>query len=425
MKLRYNYRIYPTDEQRKALAQTFGCVRVVYNWGLNLRSTGYKNGERITYAKSSEKLTEYKKQEDRKWLNDVSCVPLQQALRNLQTAFVNFFEKRADYPTFKKKGGAQSAEYTKSAFSFDPATRTLTLAKIGKMKVKWSSKLPSDPTTITIKKNPTGQYFASFVVEVPDQTLPKTGESIGIDFGVARLATLSNGERVQNPKNTYKYAKKLSTLQRRLAKKQKGSKRRLKAKLAVAKVHQKIADCRKDAINKFTTDIIKRFDTIYIEDLNLRGMVKNHNLAKSLSDAGIGMAVQQLEYKATRYGRTVQKIDRWFPSSKLCSKCGHLLSSLSLSVREWVCPGCGAIHDRDENAAANIKAVGQTVSAHGAGVRAVSPSGGKANLRRSANLQRGSSPAGIPHLKVGEDVKTRLERARNYVEEAGRLKEAQ
>lgn len=398
MKLRFNYRIYPTKEQEILLGQTFGCARFVYNWGLDLRSKGWKDGLRIGYPETSKALTELKKDPKYPWLNEVSSVPIQQSLRHLQASFLNFFEKRTAYPTFKKKDGPQSAEYMKSAFSFDPATRTLKLAKIGNVKVKWSRNLPSDPSSLVISRNTAGQYHVSFVVEIPDVHLEKTGESVGIDFGISRLAMLSNGERIANPKYGSKHAKRLALLQRRLARKTKGSNRRKKAKLAVAKLHQKISDSRKDAINKFTTDIVKRFDTIYIEDLNLRGMVKNHNLARSLHDASIGMAVQQLEYKCTRYGKTVQKIDRWFPSSKLCSKCGHMLSSLSLSVREWDCPSCGAHHDRDENSACNIKAVGQTVSAHGGGVRAVKTSVLKANPRRSANQKRGSSSAGIPRL---------------------------
>ena len=398
MKLRHNYRIYPTTEQQTLLGQTFGCVRYVYNWGLDLRSKGWKDGLRIGYPKTSAALTALKKDSSVAWLNDVSSVPLQQSLRMLQTAFVNFFDKRTGYPSFKKKGGHAAAEYTKSGFTFDPATREFKVAKIGVLKVRWSRKLPSDPSSVTITKNPAGQYFASFVVEVPEVHLAKTGQTVGVDFGVSRLATLSTGERIANPKHGARFAKRLALLQQRLAKKTKGSKRRERAKLAVAKFHQRISDCRKDTINKFTTDLIRRFDTIYIEDLNLRGMVKNHNLARSLNDAAIGMAVLQLEYKATRYGRTVQKVDRWFPSSKLCSKCGHLLSSLSLGVRDWVCPACGVQHDRDENAALNIQAVGSTVSAHGAGVRAVKTLVLKAIPRRSANQQQGSALAGIPRL---------------------------
>lgn len=397
MQLRYNYRIYPTPEQKLLLGKTFGCTRFIYNWGLALRSKAWAEGRRVGYSETSAKLTELKTQPEVAWLNEVSCVPLQQSLRHLQTAFINFFDKRTGYPTFKKKTGSQSASYTRFGFKFDSKSRVLTLAKMGKLKVKWSRALPSEPSSVTISRNPAGQYFASFVVDVDQVVLPKTGISVGVDFGISRLATLSTGERVSNPKHGTKFAKRLALLQRRLAKKQKGSHRRHKAVLAVAKVHQRISDSRKDSLNKFTTDLIRRFDTIFIEDLNIRGMVKNHSLARSLHDAGIGTAVTQLEYKAERYGKTVQKVDRWFPSSKLCSKCGHLLGSLSLSVREWVCPECGAQHDRDENAACNIQAVGQTVLAHGAGVRAVKTKVLGAYPRGSANLQRGN-PAGIPRL---------------------------
>jgi len=398
MPLRYNYRIYPTPEQCVQLGQTFGCVRFVYNWGLALRSKGWKDGRRIGYPETDRLLTQLKKEPERIWLNEVSSVPLQQSLRHLQTAFVNFFDKRAGYPTFKKKDGHQSADYTKSAFNFDPATRTFKLAKIGALKVKWSRKLPADPSSVTISRNATGQYFASFVVAVPEVHLEKTGEAVGIDFGVARLATLSTGERIANPKYGSKYASRLATLQRRLARKQKGSNGRYRARVAVAKLHQKILNCRKDVIEKFTTDMVRRFDTLCIEDLNLRGMVKNHCLARSLHDAAIGMASRSLEQKGARYGKAVVKIDRWFPSSKLCSGCGHLLANLPLQVRDWTCPSCGVRHDRDENAAGNILAVGQTVTASGGGVRAKRTSVRGAGPRRSSNLQRGLSPAGIPSL---------------------------
>lgn len=398
MTLRYSYRIYPTPGQRIQLGQTFGCVRFVYNWGLDMRSKGWKDGIRIGYPETSGALTVLKKGTDRLWLNEVSSVPLQQSLRHLQTAFVNFFDKRAAYPSFKKKGGSQSAEYTRSAFSFDPATRIFKVAKIGAVKVKWSRKLPSDPSSVTISRNAAGQYFASFVIEVQDAPWEKTGAVVGIDFGVARLATLSTGERIANPKFGAKYAARLAFLQRRLAKKQKGSQGRRRAKIAVAKLHLKIQNCRKDVIEKLTTDLVRRFDTICIEDLNLRGMVKSHSLARSLHDAAIGMASGLLEQKGARYGRTVVKIDRWFPSSKMCSKCGHLLRDLPLQVRDWICPECGAKHDRDENAAVNILAVGQTVTASGGGVRAKRTSVRGAGPRRNSNLQRGLSPAGIPSL---------------------------
>lgn len=369
MEQRWTYRYYPTPEQEQILARTFGCVRYVYNWGLAARSKAFKDGQRMTYAQSDAALTVLKRQPDTVWLNEVHSVPLQQALRDLQTAYSNFFAKRASYPSFKRRDGRQSARYTKSGFKLTDGRR-LQVGKLGVLRIRWDRNLPSAPSTVSIIREATGRYYVSFVVRVEVERLPMTGQSVGVDFGVSRLATLSTGETIANPKHSYKRGKRLAFLQRNIARKQKGSKRRLLAKRAVARCHEKISNSRKDALNKLTTRLVTEFDVIYIEDLNLRGMVKNHNLARSLSDAGIGMAVRMLEDKAERYGKTVQRVDRWFPSSKMCSGCGHVISALPLSVREWTCPSCGCAHDRDENAAKNILAVGQTVAAHGDGVRA-------------------------------------------------------
>lgn len=379
--------MYPTDEQAKQLAQTFGCVRYVYNWALNLRSVGFKNGEKIGYHQTSAALTKLKAQPDVAWLNEVSSVPLQQALRDLQTAYKNFFDKRTGYPSFKRKNDPQGAEYTKSGFKFYASTRTLMLAKIGAIKVKWSRKTVIEPSSVRVLRDASGRYFASFVVEVEPVQLPATGETVGIDFGLNRLATLSTGERIANPRHSYRYAKRMAFLQRRLALKTKGSNRRKHAIRRVAKLHAKIADTRKDAAHKFSSSMIKRFDTICIEDLHLRGMVKNHNLARSVSDAGIGMITQMLASKAERYGRTLVKIDRWFPSSKMCSACGHINKAVVLGVKDWTCPSCGAHHDRDDNAATNIKAVGLTVSAHGGIARPGKAKALQGKSRRSANLK--------------------------------------
>lgn len=387
MKARHKYRIYPTDEQAKQLAQTFGCVRYVYNWALNLRSVAFKNGERINYSDTSAALTKLKRQPDLAWLNDVASVPLQQCLRDLQAAYTNFFEKRANYPAFKRKSDPQGATYVSGAFSLDPKAGTLSLAKMGIIKVKWSRGVPLNSSSVRIVRDASGRYFASFVVDVETEQLPETGQTVGIDFGIKRLATLSNGEHIANPKHSYRLHKRMKFLQQRLARKTKGSKRRKQAVLHVAKLYAKISDTRRDAAHKFSTSIIRRFDTIYIEDLNLRGMVKNHSLARSVSDAGIGMITQLLESKAERYGRKVVKIDRWFPSSKMCSDCGHINSAVVLGVFDWICPECGSIHDRDDNAAKNIKAVGQTVSAHGGTVRPVRASAWKGKSPRSANLK--------------------------------------
>jgi putative transposase len=374
MKQRWTFRCYPTPEQEQILAQTFGCARYVYNWALSERTKAFQRGERMNYAQSSAALTALKRQPETIWLNDVSSIPTQQALRHLQTAFANFFAKRAAYPSFKRKDGRQSAEFTRSGFGFDVGTRCLTIAKMGDLKVKWSRRVTCDPSTVTVIRNSSGRYFVSLTVDVDVAPLAETGQSVGIDFGVARLATLSTGERIANPKHLQSRARRLALLQRRLAKKQKGSKRRALAKRAVARQHEKIGNCRKDALEKLTTRLVTEFDVICIEDLNLRGMVKNHSLARSLSDASIGTAIRMLEEKAERYGKRTIRVDRWFPSSKMCSDCGHVVSALPLNIREWGCPSCGSVHDRDLNAALNILAVGQTVTAHGDGVRAISAS---------------------------------------------------
>lgn len=372
MNQRWTYRCYPTEEQEQILARTFGCVRYVYNWGLAARSKAFKDGQRMTYAQSDAALTILKRQPETVWLNEVHSVPLQQALRDLQSAYSNFFAKRSAYPSFKRRDGRQSARYTKSGFKV--TGRRLQIGKLGVLRLRWDRNLPSEPSTVTIIREATGRYYVSFVICIDVPRLPKTGQNVGIDFGVARLATLSTGEAIANPKHSYQRHQRLAFLQRQLARKRKGSNRHALARRAVARCHEKISNSRKDMLNKLTMRLVTEFDVICIEDLNLRGMVKNHALARSLSDAGIGIAVKMLEEKAERYGKRVVRVDRFFPSSKMCSCCGHVASALPLSIREWACPNCGSVHDRDRNAAKNILAVGQTVTAHGDGVRAISAS---------------------------------------------------
>jgi len=387
MKSRWTFRCYPTPEQEQHLARTFGCVRFVWNWALRARTDAFRAGERMGYPATDKALTALKATPEHVWLNEVSSVCLQQALRDLQVAFSNFFAKRAAYPAFKRKEARQSANYTERGFSFDAERRILKLAKIGAIKVKWSRKAIPHPSSVRLIRTASGKYFVSLVVETQPAPLPKTGESVGIDFGVSRLATLSNGERISNPKHGAKWQRRLAFYQKRLARATKGSKRREKVKRHVARIHEKIANSRSDALHKLSTDLVTRFDVICVEDLNLRGMAKNHSLARSLHDASIGTAIRMIEAKAARYGKTVVKIDRWFPSSKTCSDCGHIVEKLPLSVREWTCPECGTTHDRDANAAANILAVGQTVSAHGGTVRRSRATAGERKPLRSANRQ--------------------------------------
>jgi putative transposase len=401
MQCGYRYRFYPTFEQAQILAQTFGCVRYVYNWALRLRIDAWQAGVPVTYEASSAALTELKKGETTHWLNDVSSVPIQQSLRHLQTAFSRVFDKIAKFPTFKKKEGRQSAEYSRSAFNWDPDTRTLTIAKLGVLKIKWSRNFKSTPSTVTLSKDPAGRYFVSLrldeTVKEPPQPISHLG--VGIDFGINRTMTLSNGERIDNPRYTAKYEKRLEFLQRRLSRKQKGSANRTKAKLKVAKLHSKIADCRKDFTQKATTRIVRENQAIYLEDLSVRNMMANHKLAKAIGDCGWYEISRQLTYKSSWYARTLVKIDRFYPSSKRCSACGYTIEKLPLDVRGWQCPDCATEHDRDENAAKNILAAGQAVSVSRGTIRPKRTPVRRGASQRRRNSRDGASVQAKAHSK--------------------------
>jgi putative transposase len=359
----YKYRIYPTDEQKQVLARTFGCCRFVYNWALRQKTDAfYKEQQRLYYKDLSEALTQLKKQPEYTWLSEVSSVPLQQALRHLDRAFLNFFEGHAQYPTFKKRHNQQSATYTDNAFRWDGTD--LMLAKMhAPLDIVWSRPLPkgAKPSSVTITKDCANRYFVSILVEEDIPQLPSTDTSIGADLGLKSFVVLSDGEVVGNPKFFRKDEKKLAKAQRRHAKKKKGSKNREKARKKVAKIHARITDRRRDFSHKLSTRLIRENQTICVEDLAVKSMVKNHTLSKAISDVSWSEFVSQLEYKARWYGRHLVKIDKWYPSSKRCFDCGHILDSLALDVREWTCPECGVHHDRDINAAKNIHAVGLTV----------------------------------------------------------------
>jgi putative transposase len=367
----YKYRFYPTPEQAKVLARTFGGARFVYNWALRLRTDAYyERHERVSYADASAALTCLKQEPNTAWLNELSSVPPQQALRHLDRAFRNFFEGRARYPTFRKKRGRQAAEYTTSAFRWDAASRALTLAKIDTpLAIHWSRTFTGTPTTVTVTKDTAGRYFVSFLVEEDVALLPPTDRAIGLDLGISGLVTLSTGEKVTNPKHLARKQRRLTHTQRDLARKQKGSKNREKARVKVAREHARIADQRRDVLQKLTTRLIRENQTVCVETLAVKHMVRNHKLAQAISDASWGELVRQLEYKAQWYGRTLVKIDKWYPSSKRCFACGHVLDSLALHVRQWTCPECGTRHDRDVNAAQNILAAGLAVNACGEAIR--------------------------------------------------------
>jgi putative transposase len=369
----YRYRCYPTPTQAAVLARTFGCARFVYNWALRLRTDAYYDRQvRLSYVDLSAALTTLKQQPETAWLNEVSSVPTQQALRHLETAFRNFFAGRAKYPTFHKKHGTQSATYASTAFRWNAEQRALTLAKMDSpLQIRWSRPLPdgATPTTITLSRDTAGRYFVSFLLEEEIAPLPPTTGQVGIDLGLHDMVVLDNGEKVGNPRFFSKDEKKVAQAQRRLARKQRGSKNRDKARCKLARIHAQIADRRRDFTHKLSTRIIRENQTICIESLRVKAMTKHPTLAKAIHDVGWGEFVRQLEYKAAWYGRTLVKIDRWYPSSKRCNACGHILDSLTLDGRLWTCPECGTAHDRDVNAAKNILAVGLTVSAYGEMVR--------------------------------------------------------
>ena len=381
----FKYRFFPTQEQAAQFAKTFGCARHVYNQALEFRTTAWQQEKKsVGYHITAAKLTEWKKEPEKAFLSEVSSVVLQQALRNLDTAFSNFFEKRAQYPKFKSRRERQSARYATNAFTFRDSR--ITLAKQSEpLNIAWSRPLPDDAkiVNLTISRDTSGRYFVSILVETDIKPLRKTKAEVGIDVGVKTLATTSEGERLENPRPLVRREKRLKRLQRRLSRKVKGGDNRKKARQKVARLHAKISDTRKDALQKFTTKIIRENQAIFVEGLNVVGMAKNHNLAKHIADAAFGEIFRELEYKAEWYGRTYLPLDRFFPSSKLCSSCGHLLDELPLSVREWDCPVCGVRHDRDKNAAMNIKRAGQYLhKTTGSDARKVTPT--RYERRRSA-----------------------------------------
>ena len=390
----YRYRFYPTQEQEQLLRRTLGCVRLVYNKALHTRTEGwYERQERIDYKQTSAMLTTWKKQEDLQFLNEVSCVPLQQGLRNLQKAFANFWAGRAKYPNFKKKHSGGSAEFTRSAFKWKDGQ--LWLAKCSEpLPIRWSRTLATncEPTTVTVRLDASGRWFVSLLVE--DRTvkaLPQTDKVVGIDTGITSLIATSDGEKIANPKHFKRLRYKLRQAQKVLSRRVKGSNNREKARVAVARIQAAIADARKDFLHKLTTRLVRENQTIAVEDLAVKNMLKNHKLAQAIADASWAELIRQLEYKCQWYGRTLVKIDRWFPSSKRCGKCGHVVDKLPLDVREWVCPECGTHHERDINAANNILAAGLAVIVCGANVR---PNGheSKGQLRKTSNRGKKQKP---------------------------------
>ncbi|MGW3129855.1 RNA-guided endonuclease InsQ/TnpB family protein [Streptomyces sp. NPDC001123] len=387
----FKYRFRPTDAQAAELSRTFGCVRKVYNLALAARTEAWARQKRVNYNQTSAMLTAWKKTEELAYLNDVFSVPLQQALRHLQAAFTNFFGKRAEYPRFKSlKKSRKSAEYTAGAFRFRDGN--LTLAKTAEpLDIVWSRPLPegASPSTVTVSQDAAGRWYVSLLCEDPSvQPLPATDAAVGIDVGLAHLLTLSTGEKVSNPRHERRDRIRLAKAQRQLARKARGDgANRAKARLKVAKVYARITDRRHDHLHKLTTRLVRENQTIVIEDLSVRNMVKIGSMARAISDAAWSEFRSMLEYKAQWYAREVIAIDRWFPSSKLCSACGTLQDEMPLNVREWTCD-CGTTHDRDVNAAKNVLAVGLTASVCGAGARPQRSTPGGQSAMKQKPLQR-------------------------------------
>jgi len=419
VKRAFKYRFYPTDAQAAELSRTFGCVRKVYNMALAARTQAWtQRQERIGYNATSAMLTAWKKTEEMVYLNDVSSVPLQQALRHLQAAFIHFFAKRSMYPRFKsKKKSRESAEYTTSAFRFQDGR--LTLAKMAEpLDIVWSRQLPDGarPSTVTVSQDASGRWFVSLLCA--DHTLkplPATDSAVGIDAGLDHLLTLSTGEKITNPRHERRDRARLARAQRVCSRKQKGSANRAKARLKVARIHAQIADRRQDHLHKLTTRLVRENQTVVIEDLAVANMLKNRRLSRAIADAAWRQFRSMLEYKARWYGRDVIVVDRWFPSSKLCSYCGVKRDTMPPDVRTWTC-GCGITHDRDVNAAKNLLAAGLAVSACGAGVRPqrITPGGQSAtkqeSLRRepqeSRPFEAGRMPSQDPiRFRRGSDPK--------------------
>ena len=391
------------------LSRTFGCVRVVWNRILATRhSRWHLEGKGMSYAESDRALTAMKKDPDLAFLSEVSSVPLQQALRHQHRAFQAFFARRARHPRFKSRRSRQSAHYTRSAFTMRGGE--LRLAKMAApVRFVWSWSdvdiTTLDPATVIVSREPDGRWYVIFTIDTDaPEPLQETGRVVGVDLGVTDFAVTSGGERTPNPRHLERKARSLARYQRRLTRCQKGSANRTKAAAKVARAHRKVRNARRDFLHGASTSLVNKADLIVIEDLAVNNMVRNRHLARAISDCGWSEFRRQLEYKCERYGRHLVVIDRWYPSSKTCSACGHRLADLSLSTRHWRCPSCGTRHDRDINAAKNILAAGLAVArgspgdACGAEVR----HSGSSRVRSAVKQEPRPARAGIPVLQGGE-----------------------
>ncbi len=407
MQLRYNFRVYPEPTQRHALARAFGCARVVFNDGLRARQEAHAAG--LSYVKDTDLqkqvVTAAKRTDERSWLGEVSSVVLVQSLRDLHTAYRNFFNSvtgkrkgpKIAPPRFKsKRDSRQSIRLTANGFSLRDNGR-LYVAKVGDLRVRWSRRLPAVPTSVTVTMDAAGRYWASFVVDTDPDFFPETAAETGIDLGLSAFAVLSDGQKIASPRLLRRAERKLKRLQKDLSRKAKGSKNRAKARIKVARQHARVADRRRDWHHKESTKIVRENQAVYVEDLAVSGLARTR-LARSVHDAGWSAFVGMLEYKAARHGRYFSRIGRFEPTSQVCSACGIKDGPKPLSVREWTCQECGTVHDRDINAARNILAAGRAdrLNACGAKVRRATV---PAPRREAGSPQKGqTAQVGIPVL---------------------------
>ncbi|MGO9381434.1 MAG: RNA-guided endonuclease InsQ/TnpB family protein [Mycobacterium sp.] len=374
MLVRYRYRVEPTPAQAAMLARVFGCCRVVFNDALRVRDDAYQAGEKLSGSEIQRRvITQAKTTPERGWLAEVPSVALVQSVNDSRRGWRNFFDsaagkrkgRKVGRPRFKsRKDRRQSFRLTRNGFNLKPNGR-LFVAKVGEVRVRWSRELPSEPSSVTVIREPDGHFYASFVVDIEPTPLPVTQREAAVDVGITRLATVADteGQRtdVENPKHLGRKLRKLARLEREKSRRQKGSNNRDKTRRKVAIAHNQVARARRDYHHKQALALVRENQVIHVEDLNIVGMVANRRLARAISDAGWGQFVRIIGEKADRYGRTVHSVSRWLASSKTCSAagCGRVLDELPLQIREWTCPACRAVHDRDHNAAKVILAAGR------------------------------------------------------------------
>jgi putative transposase len=362
MKKAYVFRLYPNNKQKIFFEQTFGCCRYVYNRVLAMRKELYKS-EKISKSifEYMKMLKTWKKQEETSWLKEADSQALKQSLRDLDRAFKNFFRapSKIGYPKFKKKTHEQSYRTTNVKIL---DSNHIKLPKVGVVKARVSRELEGRPLSATVRLKPSGKYFVPICcTDVDMVTLPKKDSAVGVDLGIVSIITTSDGRKIKPLKATREHEKKLAREQKKLSRKKKGSNNWQKQRIKVARTHERVTNSRQDYLNKVTTTLVRENQTICVETLKVKNMMSNRRLARSIADASFGEITRQLEYKSKWYGRDFVRVSTWYPSSKLCNACGHKEKDMPLSVREWVCPECGSVHDRDVNAARNILTEGLRV----------------------------------------------------------------